>query len=265
MILRTPESAIRWLTLFLLILFPAWNLLLLLKTKSIIASTCRTHHGNRELLLHIWLWLMVVVHQYFIRLLAIYDIMCLERETSWVRIQILGKCCHWHCTLLPHMLLDIGLLRWKLLQMLVSWRWTLVLAVQNSQSLIVSKILWLVVYILRKNCGIIVNKILLLLQARGSKLWVVPNTRNISLLLLLSETCLWRNHPSETATGSRCQLFLMKKAVLQGCTTVIVISVSVYWIQWIFWVLLWDSCLIVIGWRGVTLIRYHMRLFLFEV
>lgn len=54
--------------------------------------------------------------------------------------------------------------------MLVSWRWTLVLAVQNSQSLIVSKILWLVVYILRKNCGIIVNKILLLLQARGSKL-----------------------------------------------------------------------------------------------
>jgi hypothetical protein len=111
-ILRAPKSAIRWLALFLLILFPAWNLLLLLKSKNIGASTCRAHDSNSELLLHIWLSLMVIIHQYVVRLLAIYDILCLQRMPSWVRIQILRKSCHRHSTLLPHMQLDIGLLWW---------------------------------------------------------------------------------------------------------------------------------------------------------
>jgi hypothetical protein len=214
-ILRAPQSTIRWLALLFLILFPAWYLLLLLKCKYIVRSICRAHHSNCELLLHIWLSLMVVIHQNVIRLLTINDIVCLKRVTSWIRIQILRKSCRRHGALLPHMQLDIRLLWWYLLQIYVSRGWTLILAVQYSQTLVISEILWFAVYILRKNWRILIYVYLLLLEARGSKLWIMPYTRNGSLLLLLllAETCLWRDHPCEPTTCSRSHLFLMYKAV----------------------------------------------------
>ena len=82
-LLGAPKSTIGWLALLLLGLLPAWNLLLI--SKHIIASTRRAHHSDCELFLSPCRCL-VVVHQYIISLLSINDLVCLEREVSWILV-----------------------------------------------------------------------------------------------------------------------------------------------------------------------------------